>query len=154
QLLPAAAPLAAVAFSTYFTAFASGASTDRSGADAASVVRNAPAAMGATEAPSASRRNSRRRDSEIFSLMRRSLHQHASSVADRCAGGAGSGVCSTAAGSAPAPALSARGLGERLHHEPGTATRDVRHHGGAPVQLGDPAEVDGEGEHNVLTLPQ
>src|SRR5215475_3281851 len=50
--------------------------------------------------------------------------------------------------------LSARRLGERLHHETRAATRDVRHHGGAPVQLRDTAEVDGEGEHHVLALAQ
>ena len=53
HVLPAAAPGASVAFSTYFTAFASGAFTDRSGAEPASALRMTAAASGITAAPTA-----------------------------------------------------------------------------------------------------
>src|SRR5215467_12929297 len=49
---------------------------------------------------------------------------------------------------------SVRGLGEGFHHEPGAAARDVRDDRRAAVQLGDAAEVDGEGQHHLLTLAQ
>src|SRR5207302_2248589 len=47
---------------------------------------------------------------------------------------------------------SARGLRVGLHQETRAAARDVRDHGRAPVELGDGAEVDGEGEHDLLPL--
>src|SRR5262249_6493234 len=47
-----------------------------------------------------------------------------------------------------------RGLGEGFHHEPGTAARDVRDDRRAAVQLGDAAEIDREGEYDLLALAQ
>src|SRR6266853_4247677 len=47
---------------------------------------------------------------------------------------------------------SARGLRVGLHQQTRAAARDVRDHGRAPVELGDGAEVDGEGEHDLLPL--
>src|SRR5271168_558155 len=43
---------------------------------------------------------------------------------------------------------------ELLHHESGTAAGDVRHDGGAPMNLGDQSQIDGEGELHLLSLAQ
>src|SRR5262249_35263378 len=42
----------------------------------------------------------------------------------------------------------------RFHHQAGAAARHVGYHGGAPVQLGDGAEIDREGQYHLLTLAQ
>src|SRR4029077_11882881 len=47
-----------------------------------------------------------------------------------------------------------RCLPEAFHHEPGATARDVRDHRGTPMELGDTAQVDGEGQHHVLALTQ
>src|SRR5579872_1530274 len=41
-----------------------------------------------------------------------------------------------------------------LHHQARSATRNVSHDGGAPMQLGNGAEVDGKGEYDLLALTQ
>jgi hypothetical protein len=42
--------------------------------------------------------------------------------------------------------------GIRFHQESRAAARDVRDYSGASMELGDRAQIDGEGELNLLSL--
>ena len=42
--------------------------------------------------------------------------------------------------------------GIRVHHQPGTTTRDVRDNRGTAMQLGDGSKIDGEGELDLLAF--
>src|SRR5579883_2992499 len=44
--------------------------------------------------------------------------------------------------------------GVAFHHQPGAPARDMRHHRRAPMELGDRAEIDGEGQNDRLALAQ